>query len=98
MTTADSEPSPARAVSWAAAGHLLVASVVTWPLLLRARTDLLGSLFTAVLIIFAMLTLLFGSLRLGILSIPPNILPLVGTMVLRYLLPEAATSHGVLPS
>lgn len=42
--------------------------------------DLLGSLMTAVLIIFVLLSLLFRSLRLGLLSIPPNLLPLVGTM------------------
>ncbi len=42
--------------------------------------DLLGSLLTAVLIIFVLLALLFRSLRLGLLSIPPNLIPLVGTM------------------
>lgn len=42
--------------------------------------DLLGSLSTAVLIIFGMLVVLFGSWRLGMLSIPPNVLPLVGTV------------------
>lgn len=42
--------------------------------------DLLGSLLTAVLIIFGMLVFLFGSWRLGLLSIPPNVIPLVGTM------------------
>ncbi|MCA9612223.1 MAG: MMPL family transporter, partial [Myxococcales bacterium] len=42
--------------------------------------DLLGSLVTAVAIIFVLLSLLFRSLRLGLLSIPPNLLPLVGTM------------------
>ena len=42
--------------------------------------DLLGSLSTAVLIIFGMLVVLFGSWRLGLLSIPPNVLPLVGTV------------------
>lgn len=43
-------------------------------------TDLLGSLLTAIGIIFVLLSLLFRSLRLGLLSIPPNLLPLVGTM------------------
>ena len=43
-------------------------------------TDLLKSLATAVLIIFGLLTLLFRSVRLGLLSIPPNLIPLVGTM------------------
>ena len=42
--------------------------------------DLLSSLLLAVVIIFALLTFLFRSVRLGLLSIPPNILPLVGTM------------------
>jgi hypothetical protein len=42
--------------------------------------DLLGSLSTAVLIIFGMLVVLFGSWRLGLLSIPPNVIPLVGTV------------------
>lgn len=42
--------------------------------------DLLTSLLLAVVIIFALLTVLFRSVRLGLLSIPPNVLPLVGTM------------------
>ncbi|MBX3273512.1 MAG: MMPL family transporter [Sandaracinaceae bacterium] len=42
--------------------------------------DLLGSLSTAVLIIFGMLVVLLGSWRLGLLSIPPNVIPLVGTL------------------
>jgi hypothetical protein len=42
--------------------------------------DLLGSLFTAVIIIFLLLSLLFRSIRLGLLSIPPNVIPLVFTM------------------
>ncbi|GEM_PF-535009 len=42
--------------------------------------DLLGSLLTAVAIIFVLLALLFRSIRLGLLSIPPNIIPLVFTM------------------
>ncbi len=42
--------------------------------------DLLGSLLTAVGIIFLLLALLFRSIRLGLLSIPPNIIPLVFTM------------------
>lgn len=41
--------------------------------------DLLGSLGLAIVIIFGFMTLLFGSLRLGLLSIPPNITPLVIT-------------------
>lgn len=42
--------------------------------------DLLGSVTTAVFIIFGMLVVLFGSWRLGLLSIPPNVIPLVGTL------------------
>lgn len=56
--------------------------------------DLLGSLLTAVLIIFVLLAGLFRSLRLGLLSIPPNIIPLVFTMaymVLRGIPLNAAT-------
>lgn len=41
--------------------------------------DLLGSLLLAVVIIFGFLTLLFRDFRLGILSVPPNLLPLVVT-------------------
>lgn len=56
--------------------------------------DLLGSLSTAVLIIFGMLVVLFGSWRLGLLSIPPNVLPLIGTlawMSMRHIPLNAAT-------
>ena len=42
--------------------------------------DPLNSLLTAVVIIFVLLTLLFRSIRLGLLSIPPNVIPLVFTM------------------
>ena len=42
--------------------------------------DLLYSLLTAILIIFLLLALLFRSVRLGLLSIPPNIIPLIFTM------------------
>lgn len=42
--------------------------------------DLLASLLAAILIIFVILTLFFRSLRLGLLSIPPNLIPLVGTL------------------
>ena len=42
--------------------------------------DLVGSLLLAVVIIFGFLTILFRDLRLGLLSIPPNVLPLVATM------------------
>ena len=52
-------------------GSVAVASVVT---------DLIGSLATAVVVIFGMLTLLFRSLRLGLLSIPPNVIPLALTL------------------
>lgn len=43
-------------------------------------SDLLSSLMLAVVIIFVLLSLLFRSLRLGLLSIPPNVIPLVFTM------------------
>lgn len=43
-------------------------------------TDLLYSLLLAVVIIFFLLTALFRSLRLGLLSIPPNLIPLALTM------------------
>jgi len=43
-------------------------------------TDLLYSLMGATVVIFVILTLLFQSLRLGLLSIPPNVIPIVGTM------------------
>ena len=42
--------------------------------------DLGGSMLSAVIIIFFLLAILFRSVRLGILSIPPNLVPLVGTM------------------
>jgi predicted RND superfamily exporter protein len=42
--------------------------------------DLGGSMLSAIVIIFVLLTVLFRSVRLGILSIPPNLVPLVGTM------------------
>ena len=56
--------------------------------------DLLGSLASAVIIIFVFLSLAFRSLRLGLLSIPSNLIPLVGTMaymVLRGIPLNAAT-------
>ena len=42
--------------------------------------DLLGSLFVAILVIFLLLAFFFRSIRLGLLSIPPNLIPLVVTM------------------
>jgi len=57
--------------------------------------DLLSSLVTAVLIIFVLLAVLFRSVRLGLLSIPPNLIPLVGTvayMVARDIPLNAATA------
>ena len=42
--------------------------------------DLMGSLALALVIIVLILTLLFRSIRLGLLSIPPNLIPLVFTM------------------
>lgn len=56
--------------------------------------DLLGSLLVAVLVIFVLLTVLFRSFRLGLLSIPPNLLPLgltAGYMALRDIPLNAAT-------
>jgi predicted RND superfamily exporter protein len=47
--------------------------------------DMLVSLLTAIAIIFGLLTVLFRSVRLGLLSLPPNILPLVVTMAFMYL-------------
>jgi hypothetical protein len=43
-------------------------------------SDLSGSLGTALVIIFLFMTLLFRSLRMGLISVPPNLLPLVATM------------------
>ncbi len=43
-------------------------------------TDLLGSLFIAIVVIFLLLAFFFRSVRLGLLSIPPNLIPLVATM------------------
>jgi predicted RND superfamily exporter protein len=40
----------------------------------------LGSLAAAVVLIFLLMTLLFRSLRLGLLAIPPNVLPLLVTL------------------
>jgi len=43
-------------------------------------TDLFGSLALSVVIIFAMIALLFRSLRIGILAIPTNVLPQLGVV------------------
>lgn len=43
-------------------------------------TDLIGSLATAVIIIFIVLSLLFRSPRMGIISIPPALMPLAFTL------------------
>jgi predicted RND superfamily exporter protein len=43
-------------------------------------SDLLGSLLVAVVVIFLLLAFFFRSIRLGLLSIPPNLIPLVATM------------------
>lgn len=56
--------------------------------------DLLGGLGVAVLIIFGMVVVLFRSVRLGLLSVPPNVIPLVGAiawMALRSIPLNAAT-------
>lgn len=42
--------------------------------------DLLGSVGLAFVVIFGIMTLLFRSLRVGLLSVPPNVVPLVVTM------------------
>lgn len=42
--------------------------------------DLLGSLLLATLVIFGFMALILRSVRLGLISIPPNLLPLVATM------------------
>jgi len=42
--------------------------------------DMLGSIGMAFIIIFAFMTLLFSSLRMGMISIPPNVLPLLFTL------------------
>lgn len=57
-------------------------------------TRSLGSLGVAIVTIFAVMTLLFRSVRLGMISIPPNALPLVATvayMVARGIALHAAT-------
>jgi len=47
--------------------------------------DFLSSLFLAVIVIFALMTTLFRSLRLGLLSVPPNLLPLMTTLAYLYI-------------
>ncbi|UCH28506.1 MAG: MMPL family transporter, partial [Myxococcales bacterium] len=42
--------------------------------------DLLGSLLVAIVVIFFLLAFFFRSIRLGLLSIPPNLIPLIATM------------------
>lgn len=42
--------------------------------------DLFGSMVAAVVLIVLLLTFFFRSIRLGLLSIPPNLIPLVATM------------------
>jgi hypothetical protein len=42
--------------------------------------ELVGELFSACVVIFGILTLTLRSLRLGLLSIPPNLLPLIATI------------------
>lgn len=48
-------------------------------------SDLISSLGTAVIIIFVLLALLFRSLRLGIISIPPALMPLAFTLCWMFL-------------
>jgi predicted RND superfamily exporter protein len=42
-------------------------------------SDMTSNLLLAMVIIFGVMTLLFRSLRMGLLSIPPNLIPLLGT-------------------
>jgi predicted RND superfamily exporter protein len=42
--------------------------------------DLMGSLFFSTFLIFGFMTVLFRSLRMGLISAPPNMLPLVWTL------------------
>jgi predicted RND superfamily exporter protein len=42
--------------------------------------DLFKSLLTAFAIIFVLMTLLFRSVRMGLMSVPPNVVPLITTM------------------
>ena len=42
--------------------------------------DMLGSIGMAFIIIFAFMTLLFSSLRMGLISVPPNVIPLLFTL------------------
>ena len=61
--------------------------------------DLLQSLGLAVVVIFAMMTLLFRDVRLGLLSVPPNLFPLavvLGYMAMRGI-PLHASTVIVLP-
>ena len=58
-------------------------------------SDLSGSLATAVFVIFILITLIFRSVRMGLLSVPPNLIPLVlvmAWMVLRDIPLNAATA------
>ena len=55
------------------------AAVRRWRLLYQVVVDLARSLGTATLIIFGVLTLLFRSLRLGLISVIPNLFPLAAT-------------------
>ena len=59
-------------------------AVWRWKNLFQVVTDLVNSLGTASLIIFAVLTLAYRSMRLGLISIIPNIFPLVATGTLLY--------------
>lgn len=57
--------------------------------------DTIGSLALSMIVIFSTLTLLFRSLKLGLLSIPPNVLPLLGCfgwMWLRGIALDASTA------
>jgi predicted RND superfamily exporter protein len=54
-------------------------AVFRWRNLYQVVVDLATSLGTASLVIFLILTVVYGSLRLGLISIIPNLFPLVAT-------------------
>lgn len=63
-------------VKWTLTGDAYVASISLDSFI----RDLFGSLMVAMIIIFGMMSLAFGSLRLGLISVIPNATPLVFTL------------------
>jgi predicted RND superfamily exporter protein len=59
-------------------------AVYRWKNLFQVVTDLVRSLGTASFIIFAVMTVAYRSLRLGLISVIPNVFPLVATGSLLY--------------